>query len=69
LLEYGLFDLPESANLLPHRHLGVAIDLQHRLGNVAEKVILAVAMRDTWKLCGDPRHECVLPVRHPKELP
>ena len=58
--EHGLFDFPQSAHLASHLNLGVAIGLQHRLGQIAEKMVVAVAMRHARKLRRDPRHERVL---------
>ena len=37
-LEHGLFDLPQAAYLAPHLNLGVAVRLQDRLGQIAEKI-------------------------------
>ena len=39
-LEHGLFDLPQASHLLAHLNLGMAIDLRHGLGHVAEEMIL-----------------------------
>ena len=60
LLEHRLLDFPQTANLLPHLNLGVAVSLQHGLGHVAEEMVVAVAMRHVGKLRCDPRHKRVL---------
>ena len=65
-LEHGLFDRPQAADLLPHLDLGVAVGLQDRLGQVAEEMVVAVAMRHVGELRRDPRHERVLLVRDPE---
>ena len=64
--EHGLFDFPQPAHLVSHLNLGVTISLQHRLGQIAEKMVVAVAMRHARKLRRDPRHERVLLVRDPE---
>ena len=66
MLEHGLFNFPQTAHLAPHLYLGVTVGLQYGLGQVAEKMIVAVAMRHVRKLCRDPLHECVLLVRDPE---
>src|SRR5271157_4907120 len=66
LLEHGLFDFPQAAHLASHLNLGVTIGLQHGLGQIAEKMVVAVAMGHVRKLRRDPRHERVLLVRDPK---
>ena len=45
VFEHGLFDFPQPAHLASHLNLGVTIGLQHRLGQIAEKMVVAVAMR------------------------
>ena len=65
-LEHGLFDRPQAADLLPHLDLGMAVGLQDGLGQVAEEVVVAVAVRHVGELRRDPRHERVLLVRHPE---
>jgi hypothetical protein len=65
-LEHGLLDFPEAAHLAPHLYLGVTIGLQHRLGQIAEKMVVTVAMRHVRKLRRDPRHKRVLLVGDPK---
>src|SRR5450755_4660967 len=49
LLQYGLLDAPQAADLPPHLHLGVTVRLQNRLGHVAQEMIVAIAMWDTRK--------------------
>ena len=66
LIQHRLLDRPQPTHLPPHLHLGVAVRLQHRLGQVAEEVVGAVPMRDAGELRGDPGHEGVLLVRHPE---
>src|SRR3974377_412666 len=63
MLEHGLFNFPQAAHLTPHLYLGVTVGLQYGLGQVAEKMIVAVAMRHARKLRRDPRHERGLLVR------
>ena len=65
-LEHGLFDRPQAADLLPHLDLGMAVGLQDRLGQVAEEVVVAVAVRHVGEFRRDPRDERVLLVRHPE---
>ena len=60
----SIFRSPRS--LVSHLNLGVTISLQHRLGQIAEKMVVAVAMRHARKLRRDPRHERVLLVRDPE---
>jgi hypothetical protein len=64
-LEHGLFDLSQAAHLLAHLNLGMAVDLRHRLGHIAEEMVLAVAVRHAGEFRRDPRHERILPVRQP----
>jgi hypothetical protein len=66
LLEHGLFDFPQAAYLASHLNLGVTIGLQYGLGQIAEKMVVAVAMWHVRKLRRDPRHERILLVRDPK---
>ena len=66
LLEDGLFDLPQAADLLPHLNLGVAVGLQDRLGHIAEEMVGAVAMRHVREFRHDPRDERVLTIGQPK---
>ena len=65
-LEHGLFNFPQAAHLAPHLDFDVTVSLQYGFGEVAEKMIVAVAMRHVSKLYRDPLHERVLLIRHPK---
>jgi hypothetical protein len=44
----------------------VAVRLGHRLGQIAEEVVDAVAMRDVGELFSDPGDEGLLLVRDPE---
>jgi hypothetical protein len=66
VLEHGLFDLAEAADLAPHLNLRVTVGLENRLGHVAEEVVLAIAMRDAREFRRDPLDEGILLVRDPK---
>ena len=68
LLEHGLFNFPQATHLTSHLNLGVTIGLQHRLGQIAEKMVVAIAMWHVRKLRRDPCHERSLLVRDPKRL-
>src|SRR5207237_6118204 len=48
-----------------HPDLCTTIHLQHWLGQVAHKVVWAVAVRRAGKLCGNGRDEGILLLRHP----
>ncbi len=65
-LEHGLFNFPQAAHLASHLDFDVTVSLQYGFGEVAEKMIVAVAMRHVRKLYRDPLHERVLLVRDPK---
>ncbi len=65
-LEHGLLDRPQAADLAAHPDLGVTVGLRDRLGQVAEEVVVAVAMGHVGELRRDPRHEGVLLVGHPQ---
>jgi hypothetical protein len=65
-LEHGLFDLPQAAHLRPHLNLGMAVGLQDGLGQIAEEVVVAVAVRHIGEFRRDPLHERVLLIRYPK---
>src|SRR4029453_13041999 len=65
LLQYLAFDGTQPANFAAHLDLGVPICLQHRLGQVVQKMIDAISMRDLGKLGRDPGDERVLFVRQP----
>jgi hypothetical protein len=64
--QHGLFDRPQAADLAAHLDLGMTVGIQDRLGQIAEEVVVAVAMGHLGELRGDPRHECVLLVGHPE---
>ena len=66
MLEDRLLDAPQAADLLTHLDLGVAVGLEHWLGQVAEEMVAAIAVRHPGKFPGDPGHECVLLVRDPE---
>ena len=68
-LENGLFDLPQAAHLAPHLNLGVAVRVQYGLGQIAEEMVVAIAMGHAGELCRDPRHERVLLIRDPEGNP
>ena len=59
------FERPPSPHLAPHLYRGAAVGVAHRRGDIPHEVIGALAVRDPWKLRGDPAHERVLLVRHP----
>ena len=63
--QHGLFDRPQAAHLLPHLDLGMTVGIQDGLGQIAEEVVVAVAMGHFGELRGDPRHEGVLLVGQP----
>ena len=65
-LEHGLFDRPQAAHLLPHPDLGMAVGLQDGLGQIAEEVVVAVAVRHVGEFRRDPRDERLLLIRHPE---
>ena len=64
--EHVLFDRAQATHLLPHLDLGMAVGLQHRLGQVAEEVVVTVAVRHVGEFRRDGRDERVLLVRHPE---
>jgi hypothetical protein len=66
LFQHRLLDRSKSTDFLPHLHLGVAVRLGHRLGQIAEEVVDAVAMRDVGELFSDPGDEGLLLVRDPE---
>ena len=70
-VEHGLFDFPQAAHLLAHLNLGVTVGLQHRLGHIAQEMVVAVAMRHARKFRRDPRHEasCLSDNHRPTGLP
>lgn len=61
-----LLDGSQSPDLLAHLHLGVAVQGQHGFGQVAQEVVLAVAVRYVGELGRDAAEEGVLLVRHPQ---
>ena len=65
-LEHGLFDRPQAAHLLPHLNLGMAVGFQDGLGQIAEKVVVTVAVRHVGEFRRDPLDERILLIRHPK---
>ena len=40
-----LLDPPQAADFLPHLNLGVAVGFEDRLGQVAEEMVVAIAVR------------------------
>jgi hypothetical protein len=58
--QHGLFDCPQATDLAAHLDLGMTVGLQDRLGQIAEEVVVAVAMGHLGELRGDSRHEGVL---------
>src|SRR5262249_37603450 len=61
-----LLDVAQAADLLAHLHLLVAVLLEHGLGQVAQEVVLAVAVGDVRELGPDALDEGVLLVGHPQ---
>src|SRR3954468_12233002 len=62
-LEDRSFDAAQAAHLTPHLNLGVTVSLQNRLGNITQKVIVAIAVRYAWEFRRNRRHERILLVR------
>jgi hypothetical protein len=60
------FDGPQSTDLPSHLHLGTAVGLEHGLGQIAQEVIGAIAVRNPWKLRGDPASKGLLFRRYPQ---
>ena len=65
-LQHRPLDPSQAAYFLTHLHLGMAVGFEDGLGQVAEEMVGAVAMRHVGEFRGDPRHEGVLLVRDPK---
>ena len=65
-LEHGWFDRPQAAYLLPHLNLGMAVGFQDGLGQIAEEVVITVAVRHVGEFRRDGLDERLLLMRHPK---
>jgi hypothetical protein len=65
-LEHGSFDLAQAAHPAPHLDLGVAVRLRYGLGQIAEEMVVAIAMGHAGELRRDPRRERILLVRDPE---
>src|SRR5215813_2909225 len=59
------FDGAQSPHFPAHLDLRSTVHLQHWLGHITEKVVVAIAMRDALKLGCDRLDEGILLVRHP----
>src|SRR5205809_4736263 len=66
LLQHLAFNGTQPAYFAAHLDLGVTIRLQHGLGQVAQKMIDAIPMRDPGKLGRNPGDERGLFVRQPQ---
>jgi hypothetical protein len=62
----GLLDPPQAADLLPHQNLGMTVGFEDRLGQVAEEMVVAIAVRYGREFRRDPGHEGILLVRDPE---
>jgi hypothetical protein len=60
------FDGAQSAHFAAHRDLRLTVHVEDWLGQIAHKVVLAVAVWDPRKLGGDGLDERILLVRHPR---
>ena len=58
-------DTPQSPHLPPHRHFGLAVRCQNGWGQVSQKVVLTVPMRNVGKPLGQARDERLLLVADP----
>jgi hypothetical protein len=63
---HGLFDRPQAAHLRPHPDLGMAVGLQDGLGQVAEEVVVAIAVRHVGEFRRDGFDERLLLIGHPE---
>ena len=54
------FDRPQPPHLPPPLDLGAAVRVEDGLGDSTDKVIGAVAVRNSWKLRGDPTDKGLL---------
>jgi hypothetical protein len=65
-LQHFALDGPQTSYFAAHLHFGVAVQFQHRLGQITHKMVAAVTMRLARKLFRNRRHERILLVRHPQ---
>ena len=65
LRQYLTLDGPQATHVLTHLDFRVAVGFQHRLRQVAQEVVVAVAVRHPREFGGDAGHEGVLLVRDP----
>src|SRR5712691_2215915 len=66
LFQNTSFDGSQPSHFAAHRDLRLPVHLEHWLGHIAHKVVLAVAVWDSRKLGGDGLDERILLVRHPR---
>src|SRR6266404_805342 len=66
LFQNTSFDGAQSAHFAAHRDLRLTGHVEDWLGQIAHKVVLAVAVWDPRKLGGDGLDERILLVRHPR---
>jgi hypothetical protein len=66
MVQNGLLDSSQTADSLAHLNLGMTVSLEDRLGQIAEEMVGAIAVRHSGKFRRDPGHEGVLFVRDPE---
>ena len=65
VLQHATFDSAQPPHFAAHLDLRSTVHLQHGLGHITQKVVVAVTMRYAGKLTGNRLDEGILLIGHP----